>query len=252
MECNLRGIFAHLIICLIALAVCVLSVGAEAKNSRLKEIGQEFSEVLKYTDAKMWSKANVKVDTLNNSVAYDVLQWLKLRDGIKDFSSYESFLLLNDDWPGIDLLRSKGELAINSSISPSRVLNYFISHRPITAAGSLRFTEALLLSQDVKRAEETIKNSWLEHSFSAKEIGIAIKLFGPFLKAYHAQRTDNLLWSGKYEDAELMIPFLSKSDAMLATIRIALQKKSFGVDKLIKDLPLGLKDNAGLICDRFS
>ena len=252
MECNLRGVFAYLIFCLSTLPLCVLSVGAEAKNSRLKEIGQEFSEVLKYTDAKMWSKASVKVDSLNNSVAFDVLQWLKLRDGIKDFSSYESFLLLNDDWPGIDLLRSKGELAIDSSISPSRILNYFSSREPITAAGSLRFAEALLLSQDTKRAEEIIKQSWLEHSFSTEEIEIAVKLFGPFLKAYHVRRTDNLLWLGSYKDAELMIPFLSKSDAMLATLRIALQKKSFGVDKLIEDLPFEFKNNAGLIFDRFS
>jgi soluble lytic murein transglycosylase len=227
MESSLRRCFAQLIICLITSVGCLLSAAAETERGRLEEIGDGFSEVLKYTDAKMWSKATEKVDTLNNSVAYDILQWLKLRDGTKDFSNYESFLMLNDDWPGINLLRSKGEFAIDSSISSSRVLKYFGSRKPMTAAGALRFSEALLLRQDVRGAEEVIKQSWLEHSYSTEEITVALKLFGPFLEAYHVLRTDNLLWFGQFKDAELMIPFLSKDDAMLVTTRIALQKKKF-------------------------
>jgi len=252
MESSLRRCFARLIICLISLVGYLLTAAAETERERLEEIGKEFSEVLKYTDAKMWSKATEKVDTLNNSVAYDILQWLKLRDGTKDFSSYESFLLLNDDWPGIDLLRSKGELAIDSSISSSRILKYFRSRKPMTAAGALKFSEALLFLQDVRGAEEIIKQSWLEHLYSTKEITAALKLFGPFLEAYHVLRADNLLWLGQFKDAELMIPFLSKDDAMLVTTRIALQKKSFGVDKYIRDLPSEFKNNSGLIFDRFS
>ena len=252
MECNLRGVFVKVTICLITLAAYSLCASAETESSRLKEISEEFSEVLKYTDAKMWSKATEKVDKLNNSVAFDVLQWLKLRDGNNDFSNYESFLLLNDDWPGIDLLRSKGELAIDSSTAPSRILKYFLFREPLTAAGSLRFAEALLFIQDVKKAEQVIKKSWLQHSFSIEEMRKALKLFGPFLSAYNINRTDNLLWLRRFKDAELMIPLLSKGDAMLATTRIALQKNSFGVDKRIKELPPEYKNNAGLIFDRFS
>ena len=252
MESNLRCAFVQLIVVPMILAVCMLSVGAETENNRLKEIGEEFGEVLKYTDAKMWSKANEKVDALNNSVAFDVLQWLKLRDGVEDFSNYESFLLINHDWPGIKLLRSKGELSIDSSIAPPRILKYFRSGEPITAAGSLRFAEALLLSKQTKKAEKVITQSWLKHSFSIKEMQMALKLFSSILKAHHVRRTDNLLWLGRYKDAELMIPFLSKGDAMLANTRIALQKESFGVDKLIRDLPSESKNNSGLIFDRFS
>ena len=252
MECNLRATLIQLIIFPIFLAIYVTFAVAETQSSRLKEIGDVFSEVLKYTDAKMWSKATEKVDTLNNSVAFDILQWLKLRDGIKDFSNYESFLLLNNDWPGIDLLRLKGELAIDAYIEPSRIRKYFHSHKPLTAIGSLRFAEALLRIQDVKKAQEVIKRSWLEHSFSAEEIKLALKLFGPFLNPYNGLRTDNLLWLGNFKNAELMLPFLPKSSAMLAATRIALQKKSFGVDELINNLPLKFKDNAGLMFDRFS
>ena len=252
MEYNLRYVLFQSIICLLTLVVCILSVGAEANSENLKKIGAEFSEVLKYTDAKMWDKADEKVNAINNSVAFDVFQWLNLRDGNKDFSNYESFLLVNHDWPGIDFLRSKGELAIDPSVAPSRVLKYFLNRMPLTAAGSLRFAEALLLSKDSKRAEEVIKKSWLEHSFSQEEMKIALELFGQVLYKYNSSRTDNLLWLGKFKDAELMIPFLSKKDAMLAATRIALQKKSFGVDKRISELPIEFKNNPGLIFDRFS
>ena len=67
-----------------------------ADNTRsLKRLGAEFSEVLKYADAEMWDEATRRVDALNSSVAYDTLQWLKLRAGIEDLSEYESFLLIN-------------------------------------------------------------------------------------------------------------------------------------------------------------
>lgn len=245
-------LFVNLIATFISFLIFVQQVYAVDNTRSLKQLGAEFSEVLKYADAEMWDEATRRVDALNSSVAYDILQWLKLRAGIENFAEYESFLLINDDWPGMALLRSQGEQAINSSIKTSRILNYFLDQEPLTANGSIKFAQSLLVNNELKKAQIVIKKSWLEHSYSTDDLKQVIKLFGKFLNPYHAQRIDNLLWSGRLRQAEEMHLLVPRDIRLLSEARIALKRLSPGVDILISQIPKHLQANPGLIFDRFS
>ena len=227
-------------------------VYADNNTRSLKRLGAEFSEVLKYADAEMWDEATKRVDALNSSVAFDILQWLKLRAGIEDLSEYESFLLINYNWPGMTLLRSQGEQAINSSIDTPRILNYFLSQEPTTANGAIKYAQSLMLNNELKKANVVIKQSWLEHSYSEDEFKQVIRLFGKFLEQYHSQRIDNLLWSDRVKQAKTMLSLVPSDIRMLSEARIALKGLSPDVDSLISQIPKHLKTNPGLIFDRFS
>ena len=47
-------------------------------------------------------------------------------------------LSVNSDWPGIKLLRKKGEFAIDDSVSNIRIKNYFSDIAPSTGHGALK------------------------------------------------------------------------------------------------------------------
>ena len=79
-------IYVSSVIIFISFLASVQQVYADNNTRTLKRLGTDFGEVLKYADAKMWAEATEKVDALNSSVAYDILQWLKLRAGITDLS----------------------------------------------------------------------------------------------------------------------------------------------------------------------
>jgi soluble lytic murein transglycosylase len=227
-------------------------VTAEINKHILQLVGTKFSEALKYADASMWDEASKKVDALNSSVSFELLQWLKLRAGTKEFSEYEAFLLVNADWPGMDLLRSQGEKVITPSVQSARLYNYFSNNNPLTANGSLSYAEVLLSDQEIKKAQGVMKESWLNHSYSANELERANKLFGAFLEQLNEQRIDNLLWSGRTEQAEMMLSLVPTDIRFLSEARIALKRQNVGVDALISKVPKHLKTSPGLLFDRFS
>ena len=252
MELSLIRLYVRLFLCLIPFLGTLQLSHANPENRSLEQIGADFSEVLKYADANMWDVAENKAESFNASVAFDIIQWLKLRAQKNDFSEYESFLLINADWPGMTLLRSQGERAIDASVKPSRILKYFSNQEPLTANGSLKYAEALSLNQQKKKAKEIIKKSWLEHSYSINEFEQVNRLFGSFLAEYNTQRIDNLLWLDRVKQAQKMLSLVSSDIRRLSEARIALKRQSPGVDLLIKKVPKHLKSHPGLLFDRFS
>ena len=224
---------------------------AESHGDLLGKIGEDFGEVLKFADAKLWSKAEEGVNQIGNEISFDIVRWLKLRNGVQNFAEYELFLSFNSNWPGIDLLRQKGEQAIDSSVSLERLKNYFSNEQPSTAHGALKLAQAYLAEGKDVMAEKTIVNSWLSHSFSRKDFATVQKLFERTLSYYNNERADNLLWSGRLDDVQQMIFLLDNPFRQLVETRMALQKHAAGVDNLIKKLPIELKNDPGLAFDRF-
>ena len=131
-------------------------------------------------------------------------------------------------------------------------MNYFQDSKPLTANGALKLAKVLLLKNEIKKAKGVIEESWLEHSYSVAQQEEAINLFDPHLNQYHVERIDNLLWSGRLEQAEQMLSLVPKDVELLSKARIALKNQRSGVDLLISNLPKHLKNNPGLLFDRFS
>ena len=181
----------------------------------------------------------------------DVIEWQRLRAGDGRLGEYEDFLARNPDWPGLQLLREKGEEAVASSDDPARVIAWFKAGPPRSGTGAVAYVRALLALDRVAEAETEAMRAWAELSFTTEEEAALIALKPDAVEFVHALRLENLLWDGQREAATRMLPRVGKDLQALAKARLALQSEAAGVTALIEALPKAQADDAGLAHDRF-
>jgi soluble lytic murein transglycosylase len=181
----------------------------------------------------------------------DVIEWQRLRAGDGRLGEYEDFLARNPDWPGLQLLREKGEEAVARSDDPARVIAWFKAGPPRSGTGAVAYVRALLALDRVAEAETEAMRAWAELSFTTEEEAALIALKPDAVEFVHALRLENLLWDGQREAATRMLPRVGKDLQALAKARLALQGEAAGVTALIEALPKAQAADAGLAHDRF-
>ena len=67
-------------------------------------------------------------------VARDIIEWHRLRNGGGDFDAVQRFLERNPDWPGLKLLRRRGEAKLPLGARADEVIAYFRPEPPQTGA----------------------------------------------------------------------------------------------------------------------
>ena len=184
-------------------------------------------------------------------VGRDVIEWQRLRAGDGRLGEYEDFLARNPDWPGLALLREKGEEAVARSDDPARVVAWFKAGPPQTGTGAIALVRALLALDRVAEAETTAMEAWATLTFSAEEETALVALKPDALELVHELRLDTLLWEGRRAEALRIIPRVGADLQALAKARLALQGEAKGVTTLIEALPKDRADDAGLAHDRF-
>ncbi|MEO7381507.1 MAG: lytic transglycosylase domain-containing protein [Paracoccaceae bacterium] len=185
-------------------------------------------------------------------IGADLVEWSRLRYGDGLLGDYETFMAKRPDWPGMPLLKQKGEVAVSRSTDPARIIAYFGTDLPQTGTGALALVKAYDATGRAKDAEAEALRAWISLKFSAPEEAQLLTLHGPALKVAHEVRLDRLLWDGDRKDeAQRMLPRVSKAWAALATARLALRADQDGVTALVAAVPTGLKDDAGLAYERF-
>ena len=227
------------------------SFSASSSADKLNSIGEQFSIALKYADAKMWDRAHAEAKKISSPSAESLITWLRLRDGAGSFAEYELFLDENNDWPGIKLLRVKGESSINSKIEHERLEDYFFKIPPQTGFGALKMAESFLKVGNLEKAKQIITKSWLSHSYKQDQFKKIQKLFGEYLVDYNDERIENCLWEKRTNDAKQMLHLVSPENRELVRVRIALQNRKAGVDQMIRALPKKFQNNGGLTFDRL-
>lgn len=186
------------------------------------------------------------------ALGQDIVEWHRLRSGEGLLGEYEAFLARRADWPGLALLRQRGEEAVARSITPSRVTAYFRQRLPGTAEGSIALARALASAGQMAAAEAEARRGWREMAFTAEEEGTLLALFPQALEGEHETRLDRLLWSDRSTEARRMLPRVSSGWAALAQARLALRADADGVDALIAAVPPALAQDAGLAYERFT
>jgi soluble lytic murein transglycosylase len=136
----------------------------------------------------------------------DVIEWQRLRAGDGRLGEYEDFLARNPDWPGLALLREKGEEAVARSDDPARVIAWFKAGPPKTGTGAIALVRALLALDRVAEAETTAMEAWSRLTFSAEEEAALVALKPDALELVHELRLDTLLWEGRRAEALRIIP----------------------------------------------
>ncbi len=224
---------------------------AAAPAMRPKDLmdGHELRAALEATKQGEWDRAEMLTDT--GSVESVILQWQELRAGRGDFAAYRSFLKSHADWPGLDLLRSRGESEIPADAAPEAVLAYFGDALPRTGTGALRLAKALEATGKAEAAKAEILRAWRGVDMSGSEEEAIVAAYGATVKPHHTDRLQMYLWADDRTGAERMMKRVDDGWKALARARLALQESAPGVDTLIAKVPASLQGDGGLAYDRM-
>lgn len=183
--------------------------------------------------------------------AADVVIWSRLRARRGTFAEYIAFLERNSDWPGLPLLRSRGEGNIPQDADPAQVIAYFEPQPPGSGIGSLRLAAALSQSGRQAEAEAEIIRAWTTLLLLNAEQEEFLTNYSRLLSDYNIARLDNLLWENQETRARQMFAFVPEGWQQLAEARIALRAQRSNVNALIDLVPADLRSDPGLNYERF-
>lgn len=208
---------------------------------------------LRLSRAEDWAGASAAVAGVGGAAA-DLVEWHRLRGGDEAarLGDYEAFLAKRPDWPGLGLLRQKGEVALARSTDAARVIAYFGADKPQTGAGAVALVSALMSAGRPGEAEAEAHRAWAVVKFSDTEEAALLALQGSAMDVAHEVRLDNLLWDGKRTaEALRMLPRVSAGWQALAKARMALRADKAGASALIELVPAALQGDPGLAYERF-
>ncbi|WP_112310135.1 lytic transglycosylase domain-containing protein [Pseudogemmobacter bohemicus] len=216
-------------------------------TSRADQV-QEMRAALELVRQKDWAAALAAAPA---GPGRDFVLWSQLRDGEGRLSDYEDFLARRSDWPGLALLRQKGEEAVARSETPSRVVEYFRQSPPRTGPGAVALVRAHKALGQIGMAETEAMRAWAELSLTADQEAELQLLMPEAVAMVNELRLENLLWEGRRAEALRMLPRVPEAKRKLAEARLALRAGQAGVDTLVTAVPEALKSDPGLAYERF-
>ena len=187
------------------------------------------------------------------AIGADIIEWQRLRAAMGMLGDYEAFLARRPDWPGLALLKEKGEVAVARSSDAARVIAYFGADQPGTGLGAVSLVRALLQSGQRDAAETEAFRAWTDLKFTIEEEDAMLALAGDSLAVAHEVRLDRILWAGgRRAEAVRMLPRVSAGWRALGAARLALMDDAPDAPKLVEAVPKDLANDPGLAQARFA
>lgn len=183
-------------------------------------------------------------------VAYDLIEWHRLREGLGTAKEVMLFLDLNKDWPGLDYLRRQNEAAFLEAPS-SDALVFFGQVLPQSAQGALAHARALRSAGQDGAADSVLVLAWRSMSIGPETHAQFLKDHGDLLKDHHTARMDMVLWEGWSQNISRMMDLVPDDYKALARARQGLRARSGDVNALVRLVPDALKSSPGLAYERF-
>ncbi|WP_375265473.1 lytic transglycosylase domain-containing protein [Planktotalea sp.] len=183
-------------------------------------------------------------------VAYDLIEWHRLRGGLGTAEEVMLFLDLNPDWPGLDWLRRKSEPAMLDA-SDADVLLFFRDNLPQSAQGALAHARALTASGQKGSAEAGLVLAWRSMANGPQTHARMLQEHGDLLADHHIVRLDLLLWKDWKSNTDRMLSLVPEGYRKLAKARQGLRARVNGTDALNASVPEDLQNDPGLTFERF-
>lgn len=183
-------------------------------------------------------------------VAYDLIEWHRLREGQGTAEEVMLFLELSPDWPGLPWLRRKSEPAMLDAPNKD-VLDFFADQLPQTAQGALAHARALRAAGQDGAADAGIVLAWRSMAIGPQTHAKFLAEYGKLLAPHHVARMDMVLWEDWDQNIGRMMPLVSEDWQKLAKARQGLRNRVKNVEALLADVPSSLRGDPGLAYERF-
>ena len=235
----------------VVLGFWFLLTSATLSLAQTDAAGEALARAMEAVSQGNWEQAKAEAEPAGD-IALDIVEWHRLRRGNGTFAQYRAFLEKRADWPGLPLLREKGEPSIPESADPAQVMAYFKEQKPRTGIGALRLANAFRAQGNARQARAIIVKSWRTMLLSPEEEQAILATYSKVLVNHHRARQDMLLWRAQTKAASRLNPLVGSAYRKLAEARIALiDGRRTGLAKLIAAVPPKLADDPGLAFARF-
>lgn len=234
-------------VCVAALAVFLAVSGVSAQGTA----SDPLADAVNAAGARDWVTVDAMRAKIDDPVARDVINWMRLRGRQGGFAECQDFLARNADWPGLPLLRLRCEYSIPRSAEPGPVTLFFANNLPRNGTGALRLIAALETLGQPDQARAEARRAWQEFTLSEQEHNAFLERYPKMLDGLHPTRLDMLLWRGEESAARRMYDLVDADWQALAEARVGLRDDVNGVDDLIEAVPEKLQEDAGLAYERF-
>ncbi|WP_444463949.1 transglycosylase SLT domain-containing protein [Rhodobacter capsulatus] len=195
-----------------------------------------------------WDQAGAEA-RLSGPLAFDIVEWQRLRAGAGSFADYADFATRRADWPGMALLSKKGEAQL-AGANPVEVVAYFGDAAPQTGAGALALIAARQALGQKDKAAAVAEAAWRSLDLTPEEQAAFLARHADLVAPFHGGRMQAALDQGRLAQARAMLALVTPGTRAVAEARIALQARAAGVDKLLKAVPERMAGSSGLARDR--
>lgn len=182
-------------------------------------------------------------------LGFDIIEWQRLRAGEGSFADYADFAARRANWPGMDLLRKKGEEALEGA-GPAAIIAFFAGEAPQTGAGALALIGALQAEGRSAEAAAVAEAAWRDLDLSAEDEAAFLAEYPDLVAPHHGGRMQVLLDRADLVQARRLLELVTPGTQAVARARIALQAREAGVDALIAAVPERMMGSYGLARDR--
>ncbi len=211
-----------------------------------------FTQALAAADAGKWDQATALAANAGMPAA-DVIEWERLRAAKGTLDDYVAFLARRPDWPGLSYLKKQGEAQL-AGADPARVIAYFGTDHPRSAAGAIALVAAYDATGQTTKSQATALAAWTTLPFTADEEATLLAAHPELGRNGDLARLDMLLWDrGRSAEVRRLLPHVNAGLQKLALARLGLQANldNARATALIRAVPSQLASDPGLAYDRF-
>jgi len=228
-----------------------LGGGAEAQSNPTDIAARDLVAAAERED---WESVALYSQRVNDPLVSAYADWLRLqrRQTKAPFSEIASFIDRHPTWPRQTDMRRLAEREIDESVSFQMLMDWFERYPPTTGEGGLAHLDAISRLGNTATIPGLARKYWIEKNFEAATETAYLRAYGRHLdRASHEARTDRLIWQRSHTAARRMVKRLEAGPAKLATARIALLRRTNGVDGAIAQVPDSLRDAPELWFERL-
>lgn len=229
---------------------CLVAPIGVAANTE-EENGDHLAAALTAANAGDWVLADHYAGQISDPVGQDFVLWMRLRAGEGDWEEYQEFLGQHSEWPGLKLLRRRGEDVMPVDAEPASVHDFFATQPPQTGRGAKRLAAAFEAQGRQAESRNVIIKAWTDMTLTRQEQSDFQAHYNGVVSRHHQTRLTNLLWAGKTKEAARMLDLVPPVQADVARASIALQRGSKDALDLVASLSERDQDRAIIAYGRF-
>ena len=180
-------------------------------------------------------------------------EWQRLRQSDRlPFADYAHFLIAHRGWPGEPGMRRVAERQIQPDQSdPSLVAQFFDAFPPLSAAGRVRYAEALASLGQADKARTAAVAAWTMGPLAADDEARLTSKFGSqFTPSQQDQRMEVLLWARATSAASRQLGLVSAQRRPIYAARLAFQTNAPDAATQAAAVGPDAEHDAGFIIDR--